>query len=259
MLGDMKIGSRSVSKVLRATTEGQHYRALANMLIKYEQPAEALRRYLLGTGQYPHTFHIRMRNTLLHVKAYTYYDLLTINEIFCRIDYPCPDSARTIVDFGSNIGISALFFLSAAPTAHLFLFEPVPRNIERLRDTLSNYRGRYTLKEAAVGVAAGTVSFGVEETGRYGGITRESENRIQVDCVAAVETLNSILEQRETIDILKMDIEGFEDAVLAAIPKETAERIKTVYAETDSNSNPLSATHKFERRGSIGVFRNIRP
>ena len=43
------------------------------------------------------------------------------------------------VDFGSNIGISALYFLTRNPSVQVYLFEPVPSNIERLRENLKGY------------------------------------------------------------------------------------------------------------------------
>ena len=63
--------------------------------------------------------------------------------------------AQVVVDIGSNIGISALYFLTRNPDCRVWLYEPVPRNVERLRANLAGYEDRYTLREAAVAPAAG--------------------------------------------------------------------------------------------------------
>jgi len=54
--------------------------------------------------------------------------MLTVNEIFCREDYYCNGSVNVVVDLGSNIGLSALYFLSRNDKAKVYLFEPDPKN-----------------------------------------------------------------------------------------------------------------------------------
>ena len=71
----------------------------------------------------------------------------TVNEVFCRQDYGADASIRAVVDVGSNIGISALYFLTRSPDCRAWLYEPVPRNVERLRGNLAGYEDRYALRE----------------------------------------------------------------------------------------------------------------
>ena len=51
---------------------------------------------------------------------------------------------RVVVDVGSNIGISALFFLTRNSSCRMWLYEPVPRNVERLRREPVRVRGAAT-------------------------------------------------------------------------------------------------------------------
>jgi len=44
-------------------------------------------------------------------------------EIFCRLDYLAKTDIKVVVDIGSNIGISALYFLSRNKQAKCYLFE----------------------------------------------------------------------------------------------------------------------------------------
>ncbi len=44
-----------------------------------------------------------------------------------------PRDISVVVDFGSNIGISALYFLTRNQDIKVYLFEPVPQNILRLK------------------------------------------------------------------------------------------------------------------------------
>ena len=67
-------------------------------------------------------------------------DRLTVNEIFFRLDYEAPETIKTVVDFGSNIGISALYFLTRSKDTRIWLFEPNPKNVEKLRQTVAPLR-----------------------------------------------------------------------------------------------------------------------
>ena len=138
---------------------------------------------------------------------------------------------RAVVDIGSNIGISALWFLTRNETSRCYLYEPVPANLERLRANLDGFEDRYELAEAAVADRAGTVSFGVEPTGRYGGVDLELDGSIEVDCLEINDVLAAILEREGRIDVLKLDTEGLELPTVQAIRPELLRRIDVIYFE----------------------------
>ena len=128
------------------------------------------------------------------------------------------ETRATIVDFGSNIGISAAFFLSAAEKSFCYLFEPLPTNILRLRQNLAGFDPRYKLENVAVALNDGQENFGYEETGRYGGIGVRTGSYIRVPCLNAIRVLAEIINKHGSIDILKIDIEALESEILDAIP-----------------------------------------
>src|SRR4051812_41274175 len=127
----MQIGGRDLKKLFRATAEKRHYIALRNMFHVYENPLTTLINYLFHTGEYPRKIKINTKSGKIELNLFSKDDLLTVNEIFCRNDYPARRSDRIIVDFGSNIGISAAYFLNVAPEAHIYLFEPLSMNLLR--------------------------------------------------------------------------------------------------------------------------------
>jgi len=189
---------------------------------------------------------------------YSSHDLLTVNEIFCREDYPARGHELTIVDFGSNIGISAAWFLAQTDGAYLYLYEPLPLNVERLERNLRSFQGRYEVHQKAVGPTFGEVIFGWEATGRYGGVGRDTGNYMTVTCLSAAEVLSSILESHDQIDILKIDIETMEEAIIASIPSKTFDRIDVIFVEYHFARNPIPTTHTMTQNGSIATFRAIR-
>jgi FkbM family methyltransferase len=250
----MQIAGRGVSKIAGSVIHRRHYTAARNMLRVFEHPAQVFKHYLTGTGDYPSTVRVRTPSGWVSLQLYTSHDLLTVNEIFCRDDYHAEPADTVIVDFGSNIGISAAYFLSRNPDAFAYLFEPLPRNVSRLHDNLRPFEGRYKLQEVAVGTADGEVEFGWEETGRYGGVNAETGHNLAVSCVDAAQVLTDVIEEHGRIDILKIDIEGLEAAVVDHIPGALAGNIRKLFVEHVFDANPLAQTHTMRHYGDITQF-----
>ena len=252
---------RTLGQLAGAIVRPRHYRALAGMLLAYDHPFEGLSRYLLGWGTYPVSFGIRTPLGRIRPTLYSFHDMLTLNEIFCRGDYRCGPDIHTVVDFGSNIGLSALYFLTRTPDARCYLFEPLPMNIERLRRNLAGFEERFCLQETAVGLQDGEVSFGCEPTGVYGGIGMEKDQLIKdvirVPCRSANDVLREVLRERGSIDLLKIDIQCLENEVLRAIPEDLLRGIRRVFIEQRYVTNPLPL-YSFYQYGSVARFERRR-
>ena len=227
------IGNRNAKQIVQAMFGVQHYIAFANMIKNYPDAGENLFRYLTGRGEYPHPIQVRTPVGEVAPMLYSHHDLLTVNEIFCRGDYFADAGIQTVVDLGSNIGISALYFFTRNPFSTCYLFEPDPRNVEKLKKNLAGYEARYVLQEKAVSNESGILEFGVEPTGRYGGLGRNTGQTITVDCVQINDVLSDVLQQRGSIDILKIDTEGVEMQTVEAIHPALAAKIKRIYLEAE--------------------------
>jgi FkbM family methyltransferase len=249
------VGGRSLRTLLGAPLQGRHWVAALNMLRVYSRPFDAIVRYLLRRGTYPATMQLNTPLGLAAVTLYSHHDLLTVNEIFCRHDYPADADDRVVVDFGSNIGLSAVWFLTRGPETFTYLFEPLPVNVVRLRRNLSPFEGRFAVQQIAVGVQNATVDFGVEPSGRYGGVGARTGQSVSVTCRDANEVLREILEAHRRIDVLKIDIEGTERELVERIPGDIRRRIESIYVEYWFLANPLATTHSYEQYGSVAQFR----
>jgi FkbM family methyltransferase len=220
----------------------------------YVHLVEASGRYFLGRGQYPDRIAVNTPMGVVELDVYSHHDMLTINEIFCRLDYKADASDKIIVDFGSNIGISAAYFLTRSKDSRVYLYEPLAFNIERLRKNLAAWPDRYTLSETAVGSSEGDVTFGWEESGRYGGVGMSTGNYVTVPCVDSNAVLAQVLERHGRIDVLKIDIETLEEIVTSRIPLEIAERIGKIYVEFAFATNPLEQTHSMTQYSTVAQF-----
>src|SRR5262245_33582109 len=136
------LGGRPIDKVLISPFRARNYAALLGMMRVLPDFPNFLIRYLTEKGSYPYRLEVRTPTGNIVVTLYNHHDLLTANEIFCREDYRVPHEIKIVVDIGSNIGLSALYFLTRNRTVRCHLFEPDPRNLEKLRLNLRGFEQR---------------------------------------------------------------------------------------------------------------------
>jgi FkbM family methyltransferase len=231
-----------------ALFERSFYLAFFNIFIYFKKPLNVLIRYVFEVGNYPHQFFMRTPVGLQSAKAYSHHDLITLVECFGKLDYKVSQNISVVVDFGSNIGISALYFLTRNTSVQVYLFEPVPRNIERLRENLKGYENRYKLTECAIGVEEGEFDFSCEDSGRYGALIEKgveifsglsSGRVITVKVLLANHVLSQVCEKHKIIDVVKIDVEGDENKILSSLKKEILSCVGRIYAETDNDQKIL--------------------
>ncbi|MCR9255639.1 MAG: FkbM family methyltransferase [Alphaproteobacteria bacterium] len=245
---------RPLSSILSAPFKPQFHVAFWRSLWVFDKPLEIWWRYVFGGGDYPTTYHVRTPIGRIPATVYSFDDVRTLVECFGKIDYPARADARLIVDVGSNIGLSALFFLSRNDHVHVHLFEPLPANIERLEENLRDFKDRYTLHPVAAGVEHGSADFGWEPTGRYGGLgLTDLSGTIRVEVVDLDKRLGEIIRDGGDIDVLKLDVEGMERTLLDALTPDLLAHIRAVHAETFGDAPDLPG---FSRRqwGAITQF-----
>jgi len=243
------LGNRPWGLIARNVVRRENYLALWRMRRVCLEPREMAWRYLSGRGAYPFRCAVRTPLGVVAPAVYSHDDLVTVTEVFCRLDYEAPPDTRTVVDLGSNIGISALYFLTRSPEVRVHLYEPVQQNVERLRENLAGYEDRYELHQQAVWDRAGTVRFGLEPTGRYGGIGVAAPRTIEVEAV----DINRVLEGVPVVDVLKVDTEGAEVETVRAIRTDLLDRIRVIYLET--MERPSLHEGRFSARFSCDTLR----
>jgi FkbM family methyltransferase len=225
------LGDRPLGFIAREVVRPANWVALARMPWRYSHPLDGARRYFTTSGEYPHRFEIRTPQGIVAPTLYSHHDMITVNEVFCREDYRVDAEAEVVVDVGSNIGISALYFLTRSPSARVWLYEPVPRNVERLRRNLGQFGGRCSLEQVAVADRAGEEPFSIEPSGRYGGLDGPHAESIPVQVRHVDEVLGEVLTSEPRIDVLKIDTEGTEASILRATSRELLARVGVIYVE----------------------------
>jgi len=249
------MSNRPLKKILKAFFNKPFYIAFINIFINFNRPLNILNRYVFGKGTYPDKFLVATPIGKHEVSLFSFHDMVTLVECFGKLDYQAERDISCVVDFGSNIGISAGYFLTRNNGIKVYLFEPLPENIARLKANLEGFENRYELKDVAVGLENGVANFGYEVTGRYGGLQSDLTKTIQVEVLMAEEVISEILSKEGHIDILKIDVEGLEAAIIKSLSSKSLKKIDRIYAETSYPEN-LPGFEK-EQYGDVVRFRKI--
>ncbi|GGF51847.1 hypothetical protein GCM10011519_27360 [Marmoricola endophyticus] len=230
-----------VARLRRGVLDPTRYRSVLELLRLSRRPLTTLRRYVdADAGEYPWTTTVRTPTGPLALRLPHPHDVRTLNEVFFRRDYG--DAApRVVVDVGANIGVASAYFLSRRPDAVVHCWEPVLANLSTLRHNLGPYADRAVVHESALAPAAGLAAFRVEAVGRYSGLADYYEHdleteTVEVTCEAVGPELEEVIARHGGIDLLKIDTEGSETALLAAVPDDLL---------------PLIGTVAYERHGSV--------
>lgn len=155
------------------------------------------------------------------------------------------------LDIGANIGLTAVLLALHSPEGRTFAFEASPKNARYLQRNLElNGITTCVVIEAAVGDRPGTVSF--RETEFCAG-SHVAPSALREPSVISVPmlTIDGFAEEQELeaegIDFIKLDVEGFEPAVLAGAARTLEQNRCPILMEFNSwclltlqNFNPLA-------------------
>lgn len=136
-------------------------------------------------------------------------------EIFKRENYKFSTDKKNpfIIDCGSNIGLSLIYFKQLFPAAQIICFEPDPAIFSVLKGNSEKLGlNQVTLLNKALSDEKGNISF-VTEGGFSGRIADSISNQKTVE--VEVDTLSQYINRE--VDFLKIDIEGHELRVLQEI------------------------------------------
>lgn len=143
--------------------------------------------------------------------------------LFIREDYKITNNAQNIIDIGSNIGISALYFLSRNHLNKIISIEPDPNNIIFLRKNLeqSKFQDRYKIIEKAIDDEAGNQKLSIVENGVNTSLIKRQRNLLKIIDIEVI-TFDELIQNCSFFDpklylVLKIDIEGAEERVLRSI------------------------------------------
>lgn len=150
------------------------------------------------------------------------------------------DRVGVVVDVGANVGDWTAGVLDITDPQRVLVFEPSPDVFPVVQERFAD-RPQVTVVQAAVGDADGTTVFHVTRHSHNASVLRpranaqalidhggEVDREVRVDMVR----LDTALADVPSVDVLKVDVQGFERSVLAGGPK-TLEKTSWVLIEAN--------------------------
>lgn len=146
-----------------------------------------------------------------HIYLTGEFDRSTV-EVLCAFAEP----GDTLLDIGANIGYVSACFLSNVSRSNVVAIEPQPVVVDLLQKNLSQFAGRSGVYPFALSDRDGEAAFEIHARNKGASrlVSEPTANAIQVPVKSAAKFFddNGI----GKIDLVKIDVEGHEEAILAA-------------------------------------------
>ncbi|AQT46274.1 Methyltransferase FkbM [Bartonella choladocola] len=175
-------------------------------------------------------------------------DIRVFKQIFVDNEYDSlnlPETAKTIIDLGANIGLSVFFFIKKFPDARIVAVEPDAVNFSIMEKNLEKFSKSVSLLQAAIWPTDGEVSLVEEDDdhaslGAWGYRTEASKDNSALSVKAI--SIPTIMKQYDMdfIDILKVDIEGAEYELFEKNYEDWIDKVGLVIIETHDRFKPNS-------------------
>ena len=198
------------------------------------------------------TIKSRLREALVHLTGYWIFRHIHI-PIGC--DLPTDINSRlflpmnTIFDIGANIGQTALMFNKSFPTAKIYSFEPVANTFDRLIINTKTCSKISSFK-LALADTDGPVDIRIfedidSELNSLSEIAMNNSDKFEIERIDVATGDKFCAEnQISTIDLLKIDTEGYEIQVLKGFSKMIEQgKIKAIYCEV--GLSPINKRNTF--------------
>ena len=213
------------------------YRTFSKFDISWFQ--EKLLKHANSGIEYSHLYKNRYKIIFKDPKAFLY----SVKELFVEEIYKfkAQDDTPYIIDCGSYIGTSILFFKTQYPNAKILAFEPDNSNFELLNNNIKNWDLKdIEIQNAAIWIdnlgvnfiADGNMASKIDESNN----TAHNENQ-KTKSVRLKDLLT------EKIDFLKIDIEGAEYEVLVDCESKLS-FVENLFIEYHGNYNEMYKLNK---------------
>ena len=250
-----KIGKRNFLTFIRSIFKFENYIAAIRFFKVHKSPIKSIFNEVFSLGSYPQILHFNSPLGDSKVNLYSYDDFSTFNLIFCRQDYLYTNKQTIILDIGSNIGISAIFWLTRSKDTFVHCYEPSSENYIKLKKNLKDFDGRFSIFKKAVSSKTFSSFLNLEKSGVYNSINNSNKSKNyfekeKCDVVSINSCIEKIIKQYGKIDIIKIDNEGEELKTVAAIDKKFWEYIACINVDGSSVREYVPRIFSLTRLGS---------
>jgi len=152
-----------------------------------------------------------------------------------------------IVDVGAHHGETIAEFKFHYPNSKIYAFEPILQNFEILKEKQPHWKDVF-IEHFALSSTKGKTRLVLQKNSQTNSLQHTTDGAFNSNKTEEVEitTLDHYLEEKgiENIDLLKIDVEGFEIQVLQGSGKTLAgNKIKMILTEASLEYNDKNHTH----------------
>jgi len=179
-------------------------------------------------------------------------------EVFCRLAH----RARRVLDIGANTGTYSLIACAAHPDTRVTAFEPVPRIRAQFVEAvaLNGFGSRCEIRCDAVSCECGTACFHVpsEALPTSSSLHPEGFRGLAGDHIEVpLTTIDALLAEDDAVDLIKIDVEGFEHSVLQGMERTLRQHRPAVFLECN-HDGPVDALETIINAHGLQLY-HLRP
>lgn len=155
------------------------------------------------------------------------------------------EAIDTIFDVGANTGQTCIELVKTFPKANIYSFEPVKATFQKLKDNVVDH-SNINCFNLALGDEDGKLEINLDEDPERNSLKNaaEAQSLIKEEIEVLTGTTFCARHFISSIDLLKMDTEGFEMEVLKGFGKTfLSDKVKFIYAETAFNRTDPCKIH----------------
>jgi FkbM family methyltransferase len=198
----------------------------------------------------------RFCNQVCIRKSQSDYDIFL--QVFAELQYDMlyylPFQPKTIIDCGSNVGYSILYFAEQFKGANIVGVEPDPRNFEVLK---KNTVGYTNVKLHNSGIWHKLTRLAIKKTDEWSASVEVVES--PTGSIHAVSIPHIMQENGwDEVDIIKLDVEGTEKMLFENNPHEWLSRTKCLIIELHDQLQPGTSQNFFREMAKYNWFTYVR-
>jgi len=169
------------------------------------------------------------------IPIYTFSDFFHFLEIFVlrTYDMNLQKAPKRILDIGANVGMYSLRCIKLYPESQILAFEPVASNFQRLRENMAGKGKRGCLRNQGVSNKSGSAEIHLHpvNSGAHSLFALSDAKGAQKETIQLVNINDIVTEINAPIDVMKLDCEGAEEAIIMGLSKQNAARIGAMVIE----------------------------
>lgn len=160
-----------------------------------------------------------------------YYDIF-LKEGYGKIKL---ENVETIIDCGANIGLASVFFLIQYPDAKVIALEPDPVNFGICQNNLKQFGSRAVVLNSALWHENCAVKINPTNRGTWASTVAPATEKADKTSIRAFD-MQTIMQKHnlKEIDMLKIDIEGAEEAVFSSCNLGWLDKVKCLQIECEN-------------------------